>query len=92
MKKVLRRLFSPILKLFEAGDEPYTVKPLSRKILITIGVLFFGLASAVVYLSLDADVTGFMVPIVVFYGISLVALVVGLLGNDRAVARIWGNR
>jgi hypothetical protein len=33
-----------------------------------------------------------MVPIVVFYGISLVALVVGLLGNDRAVARIWGNR
>lgn len=92
MKKVLRTLFSPILNIFESGDEPYTAKPLNRKILIVIGVLFFGLASTVVYMSLDVGEAGFMIPIIVFYAISLVALVVGLLGNDRAVARIWGNR
>ena len=92
MKKLLRKLFSPILNVFEAGDDPYAVKPLNRKILIIIGVLFLGLGSAVAYLAFDMNDAGFMIPVVVFCAVSLVTLVVGLLGTDRAVAKIWGNR
>ncbi len=92
MKTLLRRLFSPILNIFEAGDGPYSVKPLSRKILIIIGVLFLGLASIVAYLAFDMGDAGFMIPVVVFCIVSLVTLVVGFLGTDRAVAKIWGNR
>jgi len=28
----------------------------------------------------------------VFFGIGFVCMTVGFLGNDRAVAKIWGNR
>jgi hypothetical protein len=92
MKKHLRKLASPILNIFENGDEPYEVKPLNRKILIVIGVLFFGLASAVAYLSFDKGEAGYLIPVVVFSSLSLITLVIGILGNDRAVAKIWGNR
>ncbi|MDT8382799.1 MAG: hypothetical protein RRB22_00130 [Gammaproteobacteria bacterium] len=92
MKNILRKLFAPILNVFEAGDEPYAYKPLNRKILIVIGVLFLGLVSAVAYLSFDRDEPGYLIPVIVFGGVSLVALVVGLLGSDRAVSRIWGSR
>ncbi len=92
MKKRLRKLCSPILNIFEKGDDPYLVKPHSRKILIVMGVLFSGLASAVVYLSMGQAEIGYLIPVIVFSGIALVTLVVGFLGNDRAVAKIWGNR
>ena len=92
MKNILRKLFSPILNIFESGDEPYTAKPLNRKILIIIGVLFAFLASVVIYLSYDKGEVGYLVPVIVFACVALVALVIGFLGNDRAVAKIWGNR
>lgn len=92
MKKLLRKLFSPILNIFEKGDEPYAYKSLNRKILLVIGILFLGLGSVVAYLALDMGEIGFMIPVVVFGGVSLVTLVVGLLGNERGVAKIWGNR
>jgi len=92
MKDTLRKLFSPILNVFEKGDELYVAKPLNRKILIVIGVLFSFLASIVIYLSYDKGEPGYFIPVVVFSSVAIVALVVGLLGNDRAVAKIWGNR
>lgn len=92
MKTLLRKLFSPILNIFEKGDEAYAYKSLNRKILLVIGVLFLGLGSAVAYLAFDNGDTGFAFPVLVFAAISLVTLVVGLLGNERAVAKIWGNR
>ena len=92
MKHLLRTIFSPILMVFERGDEPYAYKPLNRKILIAIGVLFSFLGTAVVYLS-PADVDpGYFLPVGVFGAAGIVCLVVGLLGSDRAVAKIWGNR
>lgn len=91
MKNMLRKLFSPILNIFEEGDEPYEYNSLSRKILIVIGVLFSGLAAAVGYIVADQDDLGFLIPVIVFSGVSLTTLVIGVLGNDRAVAKIWGN-
>lgn len=92
MKTFLRKLCSPILNIFEKGDEPYAYKALNRKILLVMGVLFFALASGVVYLVIDQGELGYFLPVAVFYSISLVTLIVGLLGNDRAVAKIWGSR
>jgi drug/metabolite transporter (DMT)-like permease len=92
MKNTLRKLFSPILNIFEAGDEPYLAKPLNRKILIAMGLLFTALVSVVIYFSIQQGELGYAIPAVVFSTISLVTLVVGFLGNDRAVAKIWGNR
>ena len=92
MRNTLRKLFSPILYIFESGDEPYVVKSLNRKILIVIGVLFSFLASVVIYLSYDKGEPGYLIPVVVFSSVAIVTLVVGILGNDRAVAKIWGNR
>ena len=92
MKNGLRKVLSPVLNIFEGGDEAYVYKPLNRKILLVMGVLFLGLASAVAYLSLDAGEIGFLIPVLVFSGLAFVTLVVGLLGNERAVSKIWGNR
>ena len=92
MKNALRKLFSPILNIFEKGDEPYVAKPLNRKILIVIGVLFSFLVSVVIYLSYDKGEPGYLIPVVVFSCVAIVALIVGFLGTDRAVAKIWGNR
>lgn len=92
MKSLLRKLFAPILNVFEKGDGPYAYKSLNRKILIVIGIMFLGLASAVAYLAVGQGEPGFVLPVLVFAAVSLVTLVVGLLGSDRAVAKIWRNR
>ncbi len=92
MKQVLRKIFSPILNVFESGSEEYTIKPLSRKILIVVSTLFSGLAIVVFYLMPDDADPGYFLPIVIFGGIALVGFIVGFLGTDRAVAKIWGSR
>lgn len=92
MKASLRKLFSPLLNPLERGDEPYVYKPLSRKILLTVSLLFSVMCAALVYLiPADAD-KGYLIPVVVFGLVAAVGFIVGLLGNERAVAKIWGNR
>ena len=92
MKQLLRTIFSPILAIFESGDEEYDYKPLNRSILIFMGLIFFGLTVLVLNFVPDSVGMGYLIPAIVFGGVSLVALVVGLLGNERAVCKIWGNR
>lgn len=91
MKEVLRIIFSPILNIFESGDEPFTYKASHRKILIFMGCLFSGLATAV-FIFLPADDLGYLIPVVVFGVAGVISLLVGLLGTERAVAKIWGSR
>jgi len=91
MKQQLRKVFAPILKVFESGNEPFSYKPSHRKILLFVSLVFSGLAGLMAVLSKDADI-GYLFPVIVFSLIGLIGLVVGLLGNDRAVAKIWGNR
>ena len=92
MKQALRALFGFILRPFEAGDEPYQYKPLNRKILVVVGVLFSVLWIATAFVYANSGSYDFLLPVGIFFIASLVCLVVGLLGTDRAVARIWGNR
>lgn len=92
MKQTLRKVFNPILAPLEAGDEPYHYKPLSRKILLFLGMVFTFLGLLAAWLiPADAD-PGYYFPAIVFTLAGLYGLIVGALGEDRAVARIWGNK
>jgi hypothetical protein len=88
----LRRLFSPLLNVFEQGTDPYLYKSMNRKILIAMGLMFAGL-SAVLTMNIIANETyGYFIPVIVFSSVALVSIIVGTLGNERAVAKIWGNK
>lgn len=91
MKTLLRSLFSPILRPFESGQEAFSYKASHRMILKTVGILFMAIISFILYLSVNGESLGYLIPVSVFGVVSLVCLVVGFLGTDKAVAKIWGN-
>ena len=91
MKSFFRTLFFPILVLFESGNEPFLYKRSHRTILLFISVMFSGLGSIVFALMPEGD-AGYWFPVIIFGGVGIVGFVVGLLGSDRAVAKIWGSR
>ena len=90
MKHVLRRLFFPILALFESDTGAYDYKSSHRKVLFIMGCLFTGLATLVAFLAKGED-PGYLLPVFVFGGVGLISLIVSLIGEDRAVAKIWGS-
>lgn len=91
MKNILAKIFSPILNLFEGGEEAYAYKPSHRTILLVLGSLFLLLALGIVVVGLQIAGFGFLLPALVFGAAALVSLVVGALGSDRAVAKLWGS-
>lgn len=86
-----RRIFWFVLRYFEQGEGSYSYKPMHRKILLVVGLLFGGLSGVSFYLVPAGAGPAALVPAFVFSAVALVCLVVGLLGSDRAVARIWGQ-
>jgi hypothetical protein len=91
MKTSLQNLFSPVLGYFESGEGSYSYKGSHRTILVVIGVLFLllsfvSLAAAIVTLQLAAGL-----PFLIFFGAGAVCIIVGGLGSNRAVAKLWGN-
>jgi len=91
MKNLLRRILSPILAPLEAGSKPYAYKHSHRSILIFMSLMFVGMATLVIWIMPGWD-SGYLLPIIVFGGAGILGLVVGGLGEDRAVARIWGSK
>lgn len=91
MKAFLTRLFWFILRRFEKGEGSYAYKPSNRTILLIVGGLFCGLSGASLYFSLQQNDVTAILPVLVFFVVGGVCLVVGLLGSDRAVASLWGN-
>ncbi len=92
MKSLLRKIFSPILKPLEAGTDDYAYKPSHRTILIALGVLFTFLASVVLFFTQYTDDLGYFFPVIIFGGSGALSMIVGLLGTNRAIAKIWGSR
>lgn len=92
MKNQLRAICKPLLNIFENGDGDYVYKPMSRKILIAMGLLFGFIAALVISYIIRNAAYGYALPGIVFSGVALVCLIVGTLGNERAVAKIWGNK
>ena len=91
MRDFLRSVFSPVLKPFESGQEPFEYKPSQRLVLLIVGVLFTGLGSGVFFVARGEDPLYFL-PVLVFGAAGLLSLIVGSLGTDRGVARIWGTK
>jgi hypothetical protein len=92
MKELLRKAFSPVLENFESGTEEYNYKKSHRVILIVMGVIFAILSTAVGVMAAEADSAGYYIPVFIFGLVSFVILIVGALGNERAVSSIWGNK
>ena len=92
MQSSMRKFFSPILSYFEADLGAYKYKKSHRTILIVVGCLFLFLALVSVGAALVTSIMGAAIPFLVFVLVGLVCLVVGGLGTDRAVAKIWGTK
>ncbi|MEL0637322.1 MULTISPECIES: hypothetical protein [Marinomonas] len=92
MKALLKKLCSPLLVSFEKGEGEYVYKDSHRKILIIMGLLFLAISLASLFLAIKFTEAGGIIPIVVFLGVGLVCEIVGFLGSDRAVSKIWKNK
>lgn len=92
MKEKLRRIFSPILNLFESGETEYVYRESHRSILKILGFLFLTLSFGSTYASIAASKAGGLFPAIVFLLLGLVCEIVAFLGSDRAVSNIWRNR
>ncbi|TNE81251.1 MAG: hypothetical protein EP334_02495 [Gammaproteobacteria bacterium] len=92
MKALLRTLCAPILRPFESAAGDYEYRPSHRKILIALGLLFLLLSGGCFYASFAASSAAGLLPATVFFVVGAVCEIVGFLGSDRAVARIWKSR
>ena len=88
----MRKLFWPILSFFETEEEPVNYKPSHRVILIVVGLLFLFLSLVSMWFAYSTGEAGAAIPVLVFLGVATVAIVVGSLGTDNAVSKIWGRR
>jgi len=91
IKELLRTLSMPVLKSLEAGQEPYEYKKSHRVILIVMGLIFSMLGALVLYFAQGQDI-GYFIPVVVFGGVGILSIVVGFVGSDRAVSKIWTSK
>ncbi len=92
MKSILTKIFWPILKIFETNENPANYKKSHRVALNIVGALFIFLSlisSAAAYATGGA---GALIPVVIFFCAGLVAVVVGALGSNGAVSKIWGTK
>ena len=92
MKAFLRKLFAPVLRLFETGETGFVYKSSHRTILIAVGALFLLLAAVSLFAALATGQAGAWLPCLIFCCAGLVCEIVGWLGSDQAVAKIWGSR
>ena len=93
MKDILTTIFWPILKFFEKNQGLTQYKKSHRVALIIVGGLFMflSLVSAVAA-SYSSSGIGSLIPVIVFFCIGLVSIVVGALGSNNAVSKIWGTK
>lgn len=78
--------------MFETGQPAINYKPSHRMVLVVIGLLFLVLSGASAASALVSGELGALIPILVFLGVATVVLVVGTLGSDSAVCKIWGRK
>lgn len=89
MKETIRKLCSPMLVLFDSSEGEYDYKPSHRTILIVLGLLCFLIASISLVVTVMTGELAGIIPIALFGITGVVCEIVGWLGSDRAVARIW---
>lgn len=89
MKETLRKLCAPLLAMFETGEGEYEYKKSHRTVLVVLGLLCLVIATVSLIVTMKTGELAGIIPIMLFLLTGLVCEVVGFLGSDRAVARIW---
>lgn len=89
MKSFFRKVFSPLLAMFEHEGE-YNYQPSHRKILIILSLLFLCLSVGCIVVA--PNIMAGLLPILVFAGVGLTGLIVGWIGDDSAVAALWRSK
>ena len=92
MINLLKQLFSPVLNIFEQNNDECLARPLNRKIVLFISVVFALLAFALPAFMPRLVEMGYWFVMIVFGSLAAVGLIVGLLGSDKAVAKLLGSR
>lgn len=92
MKIAFRKIFYPLLNYFEAGEGQFNYRKSHRTALMVAGGLFLVLSLVSLWAALSTSQYAAFIPVFVFVTASIFCLVVGILGNDRAVATIWGSK
>ena len=92
MKQILKTFFSPILNIFEKNNDEFIYRSLNRKIVLFISIVFFLLAFALPMFMPKLIEMGYWFVMFAFGALSFVGLIVGLLGSDKAVAKLLGSR
>ncbi len=92
MKKIFIKLCWPILSYFETDEEAPSYKKSHRVILVVVGLLFTILSLVSAVSAYFSNELGSLIPVIVFFCAGLVALVVGALGSNGAVSKIWGTK
>ncbi len=92
MKLAFRKMFSLILNYFESSEGEFKYRKSHRTILVVVGGLFLVLSSISALAAVSESQFGTFIPIVVLFTVGFVCIVVGGLGNERAVATIWGSK
>ncbi len=91
-KSLFVKIFWPVLRLFESDEPAVGYKRSHRVILLVVGSLFFLLGAGSAMIAISVGELGGAIPSIVFTLVGLVALIVGTLGSDTAVTKIWGSR
>ena len=92
MKKIALKIFSPVLSFFEKGAENARIAGWKRPVVLIVSLILIGLAISVPFVAPEEVRAGALLPTIVFGSMGIVGLIVGLLGSDRAVARLLGGR
>ena len=92
MKNLFKNIFSPILNIFEQNNDEFVYRSLNRKIVLFISVVFSLLAFGLPAFMPKLIEMGYWFVMIVFGALSFVGLIVGLLGSDKAVAKLLGSR
>jgi hypothetical protein len=92
MMNILTKIFWPILRFFETDQVPENYKASHRVSLNVLGVLFVGLSFFAAWAASSSDQISGFIPVVVFFCVGLIAVVVGTIGSKGAVSKIWGTK
>ena len=92
MKEQLTKLCWPILKFFETEQGSTNFKKSHRMALNAVAVLFLFLSVISAVTAHSTGGLGSLIPVLIFFCAGTVALIVGSLGSNNAVSKIWGTK
>lgn len=92
MRNILTRIFWPILRFFETDEDPANYKKSHRVALNVVGALFIFLSIVSAAAAYTIGGVGSLIPVIAFFCAGIVLVVVGSLGSNGAVSKIWGTK